>query len=184
MAISQCSNGHFYDDIKYSTCPHCGGSMTSDKNEDPKTVAMYPGVISEEPPARNRIVAKSRDEVTVGIYTSRMDSDPVVGWLVGLSGSERGRDYRLHTGRNFIGRSLKMDVSLADDPLVSRDNHFSILFDPENVVFYIAPGEGTNTYVNDDLLRDPTGVTEGDRIRAGDTELVFIAYCKGDRKWL
>ena len=190
MPIAQCSNGHYFDDQKYAACPHCAAESSPKKSVDSKTIAMYNAdnaEFREETPVRGgrmRIETKSKDEVTVGLFTSKMDADPVVGWLVGLSGFEKGRDHRLHTGRNFIGRSMKMDVSLADDEHISRENHCSILYDPEKVSFYVAPGEGTNTYMNDDLLMKPEILTDGDTIRIGDTELVFAAFCKGDRKWL
>lgn len=192
MPISKCQNGHFYDDVKYSSCPHCEASPAAGQSaaaapgrgDDSVTVAMFNNAVQEESRAHNRITANTGDEVTVGLYSRKIDADPVVGWLVGVSGAERGRDHRLHAGRNFIGRSLKMDVSLADDMSVSRENHCSILYDPANVAFYIAPGEGTNTYFNGGLLTKAIEIKDGDTIRAGETDLVFAAFCKGERKWL
>ncbi|MCL1834984.1 MAG: FHA domain-containing protein [Oscillospiraceae bacterium] len=189
MAIKKCPNGHYFDDLKYPACPHCEGNAAAtpvSKGEDPKTVAMRePQISGTKPQERSRrITTGAKDDVTVGIFTSKMQADPVVGWLVGQSGSERGRDYRLHTGRNFIGRSIKMDVALADDEEISRENHCSILYDPANAAYYIAQGEGTNTYLNGTLLTGASKLAEGDTIRLGNAEMVFIPYCKEDRKWL
>ena len=39
-------------------------------------------------------------------------STPCVGWLVALGGEHIGTDFRLKVGKNFIGRSPKMDLSL------------------------------------------------------------------------
>ena len=27
MGIIKCENGHFYDDVKYEKCPHCGAPV-------------------------------------------------------------------------------------------------------------------------------------------------------------
>ena len=185
MAITQCSNGHYFDNLKYQACPHCASDTPPSRSDDSVTVAMYNAQIRDEvsDPSHMRINAAG-DDVTVGIFTSKMDADPVVGWLVGLSGGERGRDHRLHTGRNFIGRSMKMDVSLVDDDQISRENHCSIMYDPGNVKFYIAPGEGTNTYLNGELLKVPQVLNDGDTVKVGEADLVFAAFCKGERKWL
>jgi hypothetical protein len=49
------------------------------------------------------------------------------GWLVVLSGSFKGRDYRLFEGRNIVGSGHYSDVYLPDPTLES--SHFSIRFD-------------------------------------------------------
>ena len=177
MAIVKCENGHYYDDVKYAACPHCGGSI----GEDDKTVSF----ISEEELARNKLAAMiDSDEKTVGFFQTRMKADPVVGWLVCTEGQERGRDYRIRSGRNFVGRSYKMDISIHDDHAVSRDNHCSIVFDPVHGDFIIVPGEGTITYINGQPLTEPKHFEDGDTIGIGDSVFIFIAFCKGERKWL
>lgn len=41
---------------------------------------------------------------TIALVQKEMGIDPVVGWLVCISGAEKGRDYRIHSDNNFIGR--------------------------------------------------------------------------------
>ena len=41
---------------------------------------------------------------TVGLIRKRTGLDPVVGWLVCIAGPDKGRDYRIHSERNFLGR--------------------------------------------------------------------------------
>ena len=57
--------------------------------------------------------------------------DPVVGWLVCLAGPDRGKDFRLHAEKNFIGRAPNMDVCVAGDETVSRERHAMVIFDPK-----------------------------------------------------
>ena len=183
MPVIQCQNGHFYDDMKYATCPHCADTPKQALEEDVKTVAIYGADAFVDSQMLHKESGTEQGVKTVAIYGSQMKADPVVGWLVSLVGPEKGRDYRLHSGRNFIGRSLRMDLLLTDDDGVSRENHCSMVYDPESNIFSIVPGEGTNTYLNNSLLTKPEEVVDNDVIRLGTTELVFIAFCKGVRKW-
>jgi len=77
-----------------------------------------------------------------------------------------------------------MDICITEDDTITRENHCSVVFDPKGKVFYISPGEGSITYLNDKLLDDSGKLTEGDVITAGSTDLVFIPYCKEGRTWL
>ena len=52
-----------------------------------------------------------------GIYDSKMPylgdlevMDPVTGWLVCIEGPSKGRDYKIMTEKNFLGRSETMDI--------------------------------------------------------------------------
>jgi len=186
MPVTQCINGHYFDTAKYSTCPHCDGAgeQPSAQHEDSKTVAMYGTDIFPGEIFHTGISGNDRENKTVAFYQSEMKADPVVGWLVSLDGPERGRDYRLHAGRNFIGRSLKMDIMLTDDDGVTRENHCSVVYDKEGNTFSLVPGNGTNTYINDSLLAEPVPISDDDVVRLGTTTLVFNAFCKGERKWL
>lgn len=38
MAIVRCSKGHYYDNVKFSQCPHCG--IFAGEDEEEKTIAM------------------------------------------------------------------------------------------------------------------------------------------------
>ncbi|MFG5409364.1 FHA domain-containing protein [Piscinibacter sakaiensis] len=111
--------------------------------------------------------------------------DPVVGWLVCLAGPERGADYRLHSERNFIGRGEGMDVRIASDKTVSRENHVSISFDPKKESFRLLPGGGRGlVYLNGEELVAPTPLADGDRIELGETLLLFVPLCgRGGFRW-
>ena len=109
--------------------------------------------------------------------------EPVVGWLVCVDGVERGRDYRLLAGRNYIGRSLDMDVSIPDDKQLSREKHCSIIYDPRSFRFVLLPGDSTLTMVNGAAQNVPCDVSDGDVISCGSTKLCLIRFCKEGRNW-
>lgn len=107
--------------------------------------------------------------------------DPVVGWLVCIEGPERGRDYRLHTERNFIGRDPSMDVAITGDPSISRANHAVISYNPKRHTFRLAPGDSRGlAYLNDEEVIAPVALAPYDRIELGETTLLFIPFC-GER---
>lgn len=100
-----------------------------------------------------------------------------------MTGSERGQDYRLHVGKNFIGRSPSMDVVLTDDKAISRKKHCSVIYEPKESTFYVAPEEGNPVYLNDQLLKTIERLKEGDKIMVGDTSLIFVPFNREGRKW-
>lgn len=182
MAIVKCGKGHFFDDTKYKTCPHCS-ELLPEGGEEAKTVSLRTGSISSVGLAKEQLKELVREEKTVSLSAVEQDVDPVVGWLVCVEGTEKGRDYRIHAGRNFVGRSLKMDISIVDDAAITRENHCSVVYDPQSGHFFAVPGMGTNTYCNGMRLSNPSALNDGDKIQIGDSHFCFVAYCKGTRKW-
>lgn len=183
MAITCCVNGHYYDDGKHLTCPHCRDVPAGD---DEKTVAGPLSVHSRS--SAVKIVdlqdnsKSANDEKTVGIYRKKHGHDPVTGWLVCMKGPERGRDYRLHSGRNFLGRAPSMDIAVTDDAQISREGHLSIVFEPVSHTFLLAPGSA-NTYLNGEAVTDPVPLADSDVIGAGESEFIFVPFCSGERTW-
>jgi hypothetical protein len=196
MAIARCPNGHYYDDAKFSSCPHCsvfGANPRPDATQsaafrvpsfgdEEKTVSKErPFVLDDEKTER---FAGGDEEKTIGFMRSALRADPVVGWLVCVEGAEKGRDYRLHAGRNFIGRTWKMDVNIVDDRSISRENHASIVFEPNEAVFMIVNGESVKTYLNGVPVTSPMPLAAGDKVGLGDSLYDFVPYCGRDRRWI
>ena len=183
MAVVRCEMGHFYDDGKYPSCPHCESSAGG--MEDAKTVSGA-AVERKLRSAGQQIVdfgaAARGDEKTVGIYKKKHGWDPVTGWLVCVAGPDKGREYRLHTGRNFLGRAVNMDIPVTGDMEISRENHCSVVFEPKSRVFLLAPGSA-NTYLNGRPLAESTVLSASDVIGAGSSEFVFIPFCGEGRVW-
>jgi hypothetical protein len=189
--LKRCPSGHLYDPMQHTSCPYCGvpslditatqpvrdrGSGLS--QDDDLTLARGA-------PARGPQVGKQdEDGITVGYYRKKIGIDPVVGWLVCIEGEDRGRDYRLHSEKNFIGRSEKMDVCIRGDEGISRENHAIISFNPRNYAFKLQPGEGRGlVYLNGEDLDVPVSLKPYDVIELGQTKLMFISFCGENFKW-
>ena len=171
MKLVKCVNGHFYDEEKFSTCPHCSGNAgdDSDKTEpfDGRTTGFKPQNPADDPTVGDvhiDAVCKSGDDITIagsvddektisiwhlgndkdettGPVTSVPGYKPVVGWLVCTKGSHRGESFNLYHGKNFVGRNSDMDVCLSKDLSVSRNRHAILVYEPKERIFFAQPGE-------------------------------------------
>lgn len=102
----------------------------------------------------------------------------VVGWLVGIKGVCRGIDFRLHEGKNYIGRDSRCEVDV-EDPKVSAGNVAQVVFDPRSKHFFSSDCDGTATicYHNGEPLLGRSELKLYDRIELGDTTLLFVPLC-------
>ncbi len=171
--LTRCENGHYYDSKKHSSCPFCG---VQELNIDiQKTMAKRPG--SGNAPA-------GEAGKTVGIYKQKLGIDPVVGWLVAISGPVKGQDFRITAEKNFIGRSEKMDVSIVDDQTISRENHAVVSFNPKNLAFRLFPGDSKGlVFLNEEEVIMPVELYSYDIIEVGQTKLLFIPMCSERFHW-
>ena len=164
MRIVRCGNGHFYDADKNHTCPYCPADKGFAAGESGSG-----GRMSEE-----RTAAKDAPQ----------REDPVVGWLVCTSGSCYGRSFELYAGRNYIGRSGKMDIRLTGDNEVAKDTHAIITYEPRMRQFFAQPGEARElVYVNDEVVLNDRQISDRDRITVGNTTLVFVPFCDSRYSW-
>lgn len=209
--VTKCKNGHWYDPNVYRTCPHCKRnseklSLTlDDVEEDDRTISIAEIDVSLGEQL-GQIVGESVSQgvnndisfgnmggvggdddddrtISFGFFGVAAAIQPVAGWVVCLTGGERGKDYRLHSGKNFVGRGTSMDVVLVDDKSISRDRHCSITYDPKGNTFYLSPEEGNVVSLNGEVIEKAERLNGEDKITLGETELLFIPYCKEERKW-
>lgn len=111
-------------------------------------------------------------------------STPCVGWLVALGGEHIGTDFRLKVGKNFIGRSPKMDIALTEDKSVSRERHAIVVYDPKSNMYLIQPGDSSSlAYHNNNLLLTPEKLEAYDMITVGDVNLLFMPLCGAKFNW-
>ena len=175
MAIIRCENGHYYDNSKYFRCPFCGVTIdVVDKVEvdDDDEVTM-----------RLQDAQEEEDDRTVALTNLEGGEDRyVTGWLVGVEGPQKGRDYRLHIGVNRIGRAPEMDVQIDTDAQISRE-HCRIAYDDRSNAFYLMPGKGTMTYLNGKSLFNAAELSTDDQICMGASIFEFVAYCRGEKRW-
>lgn len=168
---------------------HTSESQLSGENLSDSVVIIAEDAISkvsENSLAASVIKAKEMDteEVkTVALYDFG-EQEPVVGWLVCVSGVYKGESFNLKSGRNLIGRSGKMDVVLAKDLSVSRDKHAALFYDFRKRKFHIAQGDGNGIiYVNDDMLMETKEIHDYDMIELGRGKFLFRSMCGDCFTW-
>lgn len=203
----RCPEGHFYDPSKHVSCPWC--ALPQDTGYEQKTRPVRPGgmEIPMPPPLPGAATgapapppplpssapiapvapAAARQGATVRLgmnATATGKTDPVVGWLVCLEGPDRGKDFRLHMEKNYIGRSPAMDVVIEGDNTVSREKHGVVVFDPKRQVFWLLPGEASGlVYLNGEVVHSPAQMQRDDVIELGQTRLVLIPFCGEKYSW-
>lgn len=202
MEMKQCANGHFFDAAKNPQCPYCsggseigvtrplgneGGSFTyAEAPAFPKTAPLGgmtsntgAGVIPPTMPLNNPETNK-----TVALQVNEQGIDPVRGWLVCVNGKKKGKDFRIHSEKNFIGRSKSNDICLDFDETVSRECHAIVTYDVRANKFWMQSGDGkSNIYLNDNIVLVPAELKDNDVILVGQTELMFMAFCNNNFKW-
>ncbi len=134
--------------------------------------------------ANGGVAAVADDTKTVGFFQSAIGREPVVGWLVCTGGEHFGEDFRLKSGRNFIGRAGGMDVGLAKDSTVSRERHAVLVYEPRGNLFIVQPGDSKELcYLNGEVVLSPREVKMHDRLTVGKSELMFIPCCTPQFTW-
>ena len=207
MALIRCQQGHFYDPSRHNACPYCGSmpvaggaggteaqppigggpspvGATRPLRETPPPV-IGPTVPLRQPGQSPAGVKKGLEEGrTVAVDMKKVGIDPVVAWLVCIKGPSRGRDYRVRSGRNGIGRSEAMDVQISGDDTVSRENHAFLVYEPRKRIFSIRPGDGRGlVYLNGDEVTQATDISAYDKIELGETQLLFVPLCGEKFNW-
>ena len=200
MDMKRCKNGHFYDADKYDACPHCnalgdgqkadtmpvtvGGPTEPITVPDKKSLESIVGTDLHVQPPASQPAGKDAGK-TIGIFNIGESSvEPVVGWLVATDGVHLGEDFRLKAGRNFIGRSNTMDVSLSKDSAVSREKHAIILYEPKENIFIVQPGDSKELcYLNEKVVLAAEKLQNMDIITVGKTNLMFVACCNEKFSW-
>ena len=204
--LTRCERGHFYDAGKYDVCPHCENtkeiSVTIlDPDWESQTDARASKGAAENRAAVNDEMTREPgasqdffrdmgdfsqdDNRTVHYYQKALGTEPVVGWLVCINGVHFGQDFRIKSGRNFVGRSGAMDVCLSGDTAVSRDRHLIVTYDPKGKSFFVQPGNSSSvlSYLNDKPLLEASALKTGDKLTVGESDLMFVAFCGKNFTW-
>ena len=187
MAIIQCPLGHYYDDQRDAQCPYCRRQGTEewssqDDFNERATIYAPPPEAYEEQLTQGYGEDVGDADLTIGQYSIANGNRQTVGWLVCTVGPAFGKSYSLYAGRNFAGRSFDMDLVVSDDYKIARQKHFSVVYDPKTVGFFLVPESGA-VLRNGVLIKAAEKLNEGDDITAGDAVFTFIPFCKEGRTW-
>jgi len=159
-------------------CSNCGHSFSSKK----KTVERQPQqedipkLKQEEPSKRSNFSGKGTVIQGINFDAGNIDEDrkKLVGFLVTYSHSQNGDFFPLYEGKNFVGTSSSLNISIQNDSKIS-DKHLSILYRTVDRKFKFKDEQSTNgTFINEELM-DEGELRNHDIIRIGVTKLIFIA---------
>ena len=169
MNLQRCSNGHLYDSGRHSRCPYCESEGLNDEIKDDKI---------------NLVEEMDDDDKTVAYWSKDAKIDPVVGWLTCIEGPDKGRDFRIVSERNFIGRGEDMDISITGDAAISRKNHCSISYNPKERKFVMTPGSGNGlVYINNQTVYETRHLSSYNFIEIGESRFVFVELCGNHFDW-
>jgi hypothetical protein len=184
MALKRCENGHYYDPGKHSSCPSCGVQNIDFSPTRPKADAAAPPPAPPPRPVPPPLRQAADAGKTVPLVRMKAGIDPVVGWFVCVQGADRGRDFRIRSEKNFIGRAEAMDICIPGDESISRENHAVVSFNPKNTQFKLHPGDSRGlVYLNGDEVDTPRPLNAGDKIELGQTTLMFVPLCSASFSW-
>jgi hypothetical protein len=205
MAVIKCEScNKYYNDSVFDSCPYppTDGSQSEsiDFGETTEMTSLEDTtLVTQETSDLGKLASMDNeytsgidadldddpdDQVTVAMVKKDSGLDPVCGWFVCTEGEDKGRDYRIKTERNFIGRGTNMDIMINGDDSISRENHASITFNPRNLKFTVATGEGRGLiYLNGEVIETSTEVSSYDELEIGNTKLVFIPFITESFEW-
>ena len=121
---------------------------------------------------------------TVSVVRKKTGIDPVVGWIVCVEGPDKGRDFRIRSEKNSVGRSDTMDISISGDETISRSDHAFIVYDPKRNIFRIQAGLSRGlVYLNDEEVISSDSLKPYDTINLGDSTFIFVPFCGEEFQW-
>lgn len=143
------------------------------------------------PPAPAKTAREVRPSAPVKAEPVKMQSAPaetfplspaqyVAGWLVCVKGMWKGRDYRLYKGFNRMGNRQGADIPLPEE---LKETVCALVYDDRSNSFYLVQQSGDSVYLNGSEVKGSVQLNTGDRIKAGEAEFEFIAFCREGRSW-
>ena len=213
LELRRCKFGHSFDPSISPECPECaameghtiplvsvdiGGYQQNfadfGSDDNGKTIPIQRSTLPVNP--RNASWANAEDYQTAGYSSECYDptmplnvpkdtvTRPVTGWLVCVEGPEKGRDFRLHSDMNYIGRARNNDVVLAGDASVSRERHAMVAYDSRDKLFFFAPANGSSLVrQNGRPVLSTVELKAGDRLEIGEGTYMFIPLCGENFEW-
>lgn len=160
--LIRCQNGHLFLSRRYGTiCPYCNvETATQEKKET--------GITEEQ--------------MEESLFLQ--DKKPVCGWLVCVEGPRKGKDYKVASGKNFIGRADDMDIQILGDNGIARRNHCALAYDDKEGKTYLLPGDTNGmVYLNEAVIFQPATVDAFNVIEIGNSKFVYVPFCGENFSW-
>ena len=167
MSLIRCQEGHLFSSRRYGNiCPYCSKAVVLPNSN--KTAEDPEGNFNEGMP-----------------YIGDLEiMDPVTGWLICIDGPSKGRDYRILTEKNFLGRADGMDIQIVGDNHIAKRNHAVFVYDPKKRHTLILPGDSQGLiYVNGEAVYTPQQLSAYDVIELGKSKFLFIPLCGENFEW-
>ena len=166
MSLTRCPEGHIFSVRRYGNiCPYCS-----------KAITLSNGKIPTEDDPNGSFGSTYTGEYEV--------MDPVTGWLICIEGPSKGRDYRIHSEKNFVGRADGMDIQILGDNNIAKRNHAIIVYDPKKRKTILLPGDSQGlVYLNDEAVYAPEELKDYDSIEIGKSKFLFIPLCGENFEW-
>ncbi len=207
MNLIRCTNGHYYDGDKFSSCPHCQSNMRpntdsltakEEKNlrDDDKTLLLgreeYIAaddddrtLILENDSDRTQMYSEADEQKTMILsQKDRREADAVVGWLVGINGSMYGDAFPVKSGVNIVGRGIYMDVVLYGDESILKENHGAIIYEPATRSFFVRPGDARAQFLLDhEVVSEEKMLRKRDIVTFGSSDMMFMPFCDEEFCW-
>lgn len=121
-----------------------------------------------------------------GTGAAKVQSEPVVGWLVVLEGPGKGNHRPVYNGSNTIGRNSNQRIPLDfGDGSISGEQQAFLVYDSKKRQFQIVPnlGRPNLVHLNDSALLSNSELKARDKITMGQTTLLFVPLCGPDFDW-
>jgi hypothetical protein len=166
MSLTRCPEGHLFSSRRYGNiCPYCNQAVVLPKD--------------------NSTEVRNGDVNEATAYIGDLEVlDPVVGWIVCTEGPSKGKDYKLYTGKNFLGRSDGMDIQVLGDNYISKKNHAIFVYDPKKKETLVLAGDSHGlVYVNGESIYTPVILSIYDEIEVGKSKFLFIPFCGEHFEW-
>ena len=160
--IIHCENGHAFSKKRYGTiCPYCNmETATKEKNE----------------------TGLSDTDIEEKLF--RETVKPVCGFLICIEGARQGKEYKIISGKNFVGRADDMDIQILGDNDISRRNHAVIVYDPKKKETVLLPGDANGiVYLSENAVYSPTVLKAYDVIELGQSHFIFLPFCGENFAW-
>ncbi|SFA80208.1 FHA domain-containing protein [Clostridium frigidicarnis] len=163
MSLIRCKNGHMFSERRYGTlCPYCNIETAN----------------------KEKKIEINKEDSDVEIDMLYQEIEPVCGWLVCIEGTRVGKDYKIKSGKNFIGRSDDMDIQIIGDNAIAKRNHAIVVYDPKKKNNVLLPGDSSGiAYLNGEAAYVPTELLAYDVIELGKSKFLFVPFCGEHFEW-